>query len=360
VSGLVISGCGVLSPAGLGLAPLADSLADAADDRSTPGAGTTPPANPGALADFDVRLHLGRKGTSFLDRATALTLVACSQALEDSGLRVDDDNRHRVGVTVGTTVGSLRSMSDYTRETLVEERPYLVNPALFPNTVMNCAAGQSAIRYGLRGINATIAGGRAAFLSVLRYAASAVSRGYADAMLVGAVEELSPHRAWATHLSEPPGVVAGEGAAVFVLEGADAARGAGRHVDAEVLAVTAGFGAGGRVEEALRGCVRRALARTDVDTGLVTLVTAGRPRDAVVVEAARALGVAAVERVPVASVLGECHAASCALEVAALLALHRDEPARDGRVSLVAGITPEGGAVTALLRGFSRVGADHQ
>jgi 3-oxoacyl-[acyl-carrier-protein] synthase II len=349
---LEITGCGVLSAAGIGMEALLSALTADEPDGA--------PAGDFSVPDFDVRTFLGRKGTAFLDRSTALALVACGQALEDSGLRIDAGNRERVGVVLGTSVGSLRSMSDYTRETLVEERPYLVNPALFPNTVMNCAAGQSAIRYGLRGINATIAGGRAAFLSVLRYAASAVSRGYADAMLVGAVEELSPHRAWATHLSEPPGVVAGEGAAVFVLEGADAARGAGRHVDAEVLAVTAGFGAGGRVEEALRGCVRRALARTDVDTGLVTLVTAGRPRDAVVVEAARALGVAAVERVPVASVLGECHAASCALEVAALLALHRDEPARDGRVSLVAGITPEGGAVTALLRGFSRVGADHQ
>src|SRR5207248_2320963 len=87
--------------------------------------------------------------------ATIESLGAGERELEDGGLEVDDRGRGRVGVVLGTTVGSLRSMSDYTRETLIEERPYLVSPALFPNTVMNCAAGQSAIRHGLAGINAT-------------------------------------------------------------------------------------------------------------------------------------------------------------------------------------------------------------
>lgn len=344
---LAITGCGVLSPAGIGLAPLAAALANGGGPEES------------ALADFDARQHLGRKGTAFLDRATALGLVACGQALEDSGLAVDDGNRHRVGVALGTTVGSFQSMSDYTRETLIEERPYLVNPALFPNTVMNCATGQSAIRYGLRGINATVAGGQLGILAVLRYAANALRRGYADAMLAGAIEELTPHRAWAAEVTGA-GPRVGEGAVVLVLEGRDAAVAAGRHVDAELLAVRAGFSPGGTaagMTRTLAACIRRAMADAGVEPGQVALVTSGSPGDEA---AARALGLVSTEPVPVRPVMGECHALAAALQVSALLARHRDDPGRDDRVSLVTAVTPEGGVAAGLIRGFSRAGAGRE
>lgn len=346
MSALAITGCGVLSPAGIGLRPLAAALA--------PGAGA-----PAGLADFDAREHLGRKGTVFFDRCTSLGLVACGQALADSGLEVTDANRHRIGVALGTTVGSFRSMSDYTRETLVEERPYLVNPALFPNTVMNCAAGQSAIRYGLRGINATVAGGHLAILAVLRYAANALRRGYADAMLAGAVEELTPHRAAAVAVTGA-GARAGEGAVVLVVEDREAALAAGRHVDAEVLAVRAAFSPGGTpagVVQTLARCVRRALEEAGLEPGQVALVTSGAPGDET---AARALGVVTTEPIPVRPVMGECHALGAALQVSALLARHRDDPSRDERVSLVTAVTPEGGVAAGLIRGFSRGGAGRE
>jgi 3-oxoacyl-[acyl-carrier-protein] synthase II len=340
---LAITGCGVLSPAGFGLQPLTAALAGGGPETS-------------ALADFDAREHLGRRGTVFFDRCTALGLVACGQALDDSGLDVNDGNRHRVGVALGTTVGSFRSMSDYTRETLIEERPYLVNPALFPNTVMNCVAGQSAIRYGLRGINATVAGGQLAILAVLRYAANALRRGYADAMLAGAVEELTPHRAWAAEVTGA-GSRVGEGAVVLVVEDRDAALAAGRHVDGEVLSVRAGFSPGGTpagVTQVLAGCVRRALAEAGLEPGQVALVTSGAPGDEA---AAEALGLVSTEPIPVRPVLGECHALGAALQVSALLARHRHDPGRDDRVSLVTSVTPEGGVAAGLIRGFSRGGA---
>jgi 3-oxoacyl-[acyl-carrier-protein] synthase II len=335
----------VVSPAGVGLSPLAAALA---------GQGAT-----NALADFDARAHLGRRGTVFLDRCTALGLVACGQALDDSGLDVNDGNRHRVGVALGTTMGSLRSMSDYTRETLVEERPYLVNPALFPNTVMNCAAGQSAIRYGLRGINATVAGGPLGILAVLRYAANVLRRGYADAMLAGAVEELTPHRAAAVEVTGA-GDRVGEGAVVLVVEDREAALAAGRHVDGELLSVRAAFSPGGTpagVTRTLAACVRRALAEAGLEPGQVALVTSGTPGDEA---AARALGLLTTEPIPVRQVMGECHAIAAALQVSALLSRHRDDPGRDDRVSLVTAVTPEGGVAAGLIRGFSRGGAHRE
>ncbi|GAB3935154.1 hypothetical protein GCM10027614_09420 [Micromonospora vulcania] len=229
-----------------------------------------PAAEAPAIADFDVRRLLGRKGTSFLDRATALAMVACGRALADGELTPDDDNRHRVGVVLGTTTGSLKSTMDFSRETLVQDKPYLVNPVLFPNTVMNCASGQAAIRYGLRGVNATVAGGPLAFLYALRYALNAIRRGYADALLVGGVEEYTPNTAWAAELAGTG--PAGEAAAVYLLR--RPTPGDAVAPRAEVLAVATGFAPDGTAD-GLDGCVRRALVTARVRPAEVWAVAGG-------------------------------------------------------------------------------------
>lgn len=338
---LEITGCGVLSAAGIGMEALLSALTADEPDGA--------PAGDFSVPDFDVRTFLGRKGTAFLDRSTALALVACGQALEDGGLRIDAGNRERVGVVLGTSVGSLRSMSDYTRETLVEDRPYLVNPALFPNTVMNCAAGQSAIRYGLAGVNATVAGGELAFLSVLRYAAGALRRGDVAALLAGAVEELSPHRSRAVQLvPDGPPAGAGEAAAVFVVEAA----GSGRPADAEVLAVTAGFDPDGD-SGALRDRLFAALEAAGADPARVSLAAGAEAADgleAVAVE----LGIGEVRRFPWRTRLGACQAAAAGLQVATLVALHRQAAANGGRLWALAGREPDGAVAAAVLRVHGR------
>ncbi len=57
---------------------------------------------------------------------------------------------------------------------------------------MNCAAGQSRIKFGLQGPNVTVAGGPMAMLNVLRYTRNLINWVYAEALLAGAVEEFSP------------------------------------------------------------------------------------------------------------------------------------------------------------------------
>lgn len=314
-----------------------------------------------ALAGFDVRAHFGRKGTSFYDRATSLAAVACHGALEDARPRLDDVPAERVGLVLGTTMGSFKSTCDYSRETLEQEKPYLVNPLLFPNTVMNCAAGQSAIRFGLRGVNSTIAGGRTALFQALRYAANALDRGHADAVLAGAVEEFTPHRAWASHLANQLAgrdVTTGEAAAVFVLGRP------GPGTDADVLAVATGYGPGGgeRADRALEGCVRRALRQAEVAAEDVTAVLTGEldtgPEDEYG-PATAALG-HRPPRTLVSRLYGECDAATGALELAAVLAGHRDDPGRDGQLSLLTARDRDGAVAAAIVRGWSRAGAGRE
>jgi 3-oxoacyl-[acyl-carrier-protein] synthase II len=337
---LRVAGWAALSPAGSGAAALYGGLSRSAT---------------GALPDFDVRQLLGRKGTSAFDRATAMAVVACGQALADSGLTVDDANRRRVGVALGTTMGSLQSTADYSKETLIQDRPYLVNPMLFPNTVMNRAAGQAAIWYGLKGVNATVAGGPLASFHALRYAHNALRRGYADVMLAGGVEELTEYRS-AAHQRSGATVPAGEAAAVLVLRRAgeptdpDSAAG-----EAEILATVCGFAPPQALADGLAGCVARCLAQAGVAAEQVAVVVTGVAGDDAVVR--RALAGLGAPRLHLAEAFGDCQAAAGALQAATALARHRAGGIPDGAVSLLVGYGPRGAVAASVMRGYGRAGA---
>jgi 3-oxoacyl-[acyl-carrier-protein] synthase II len=311
---------------------------------TTPAGEDLPPAPAAVVEGFDIRAELGRKGTSSFDRVTGLAVVCCRETLRAGGL-AGGDRPERVGVALGTTVGSQQSTSDYTRETLVHDKPYLVNPMLFPNTVMNCAAGQVAIRFGLRGVNATIAGGPLAFLNSVRYAVNLIGRGYADVMLTGAAEEFSPHRAWAAHLTGATREVAcGEAAAMFALRRAAAAdTGAD-----QILAVATAYGPGGgeAAEDALTGCVNRVLERGGHPGADVGVLVTGESTERARHEygpAVRALGHKPRRLLP-KTTFGECDAAAGAVALAALLA--EGEPG----IGLLTGRSPDGAVGAALVR----------
>jgi 3-oxoacyl-[acyl-carrier-protein] synthase II len=361
VTGLLVTGAGVVSAAGFGLTALTAALAAGSPLRADVTGlfpQPLPYRNAPVLASFDARTLLGRKGTGSIDRATALSLVACGQAIEDSGLPVAG-MADRVGIALGTTVGSLSSSSEYSRETLVAERPYLVNPMLFPNTVMNCAAGHAAIRYGLRGVNSTVAGGQLAFLGALRYAVNVLRRDYADAMLVGAVEEFSPHSAWAHQRlghDGPPG----EAAIVVVLQRPGPPLGDGRRPLAELAAVTSGYRPGGHaagLSGRMAACVRQTLAQAGLQAGqvgsLAVSETGGPESQEIMAEAEEAAAPGGSARqVRVGHVLGDCGAAASALQFAALLASFAERPA-DGppaRPALLAGWSQEGAFGAAVIR----------
>lgn len=368
----MISGWGAVSGYGVGRAaleaifrecgaPRAAALVEAHSLYSEP----LPPGGVHAALEFNVRALLGRKGTSFLDRRSALAMVACGEALESSGLGVDDGNRHRVGIALGTTCGSFKSMSDFNLQTHIERKPYLVDPAQFPNTVLNCAAGQTAIRFGLKGVNATLAGGPLAFLTTLAYAQNALRRGYGDVIITGAVEELTPHNAWSTHLcrNHRPEVPPGEGAAMFVLESEEGAAAAGRRpiarIESVVIAFCPGGQRGGRLRKSLAECVSRAIAAAHVEAAAIQLVAtcacdpeASQDNDSPIEAAALAdaLGGREYELIDVTSLLGDCQAATGALQMAALLCRGAAAVDRLTPLALLTGWTHDGGVGAAVVR----------
>ena len=368
---LAITGWGVASPIGIGADEFAAAFAAGRDGRTDVSEmfDDEPLPRPDAFAmtEFKAKDHLGRKGTTFLDRGTALAMVACGKAMADAGLEIGEDNETRVGLALGTTAGSVRSTSDYSKATFVEDKPYMVNPLIFPNAVMNGAAGQSAIRYRLKGVNATLAGGPVAVLSALRYARSLIGLDRVDTLLVGAAEEFGPQVAWANEFAmrEHGGdLPAGEGAAMFVVEDAAKARAAGRALDAEILAVEVGTHVPADENDpdvdfspTLAACLRRALSRAGVAADEVHAVASaenGMPaKDSYEDRAITDVLGAGPRRVRVKQQTGEALSASNALQLAALLSMHRGNPGLDGRVSVLTSHTPDGVVGAAVLCGWS-------
>ncbi|RMI45183.1 beta-ketoacyl synthase N-terminal-like domain-containing protein [Streptomyces triticirhizae] len=382
---LRITGCGVLSAAGQGLDALAEALHGARAPVGEPTADPPadfPPAPLRPVTPLDIREFLGRRGTRKLDRFSSLGLAASRLAL--GGPPPEGEDRSTTGVVLATSTGSLRSLAAVARDTLVQELPYLVDPSMFPNTVMNSCAGQIAIWNGLRGLNATVATGQTSSLAALRHARTALARGRADRLLVGGVEELTPAVAWGRHRAGglEPDTPLGEGAALFVVEpaggepaggeAADRTRGTSRDarpetgaetgagaVSAEVLAVEIGYAGGpagrpGGLALGLADCLSRALARAGVEAGEVDVVATGADRHLALAGAEeRALRrvlprAADVRRLSVAEVLGDCYSASGALQLAALLADWRASDSAE-RIGLVTSVGGDGNVACAVV-----------
>lgn len=310
---LVISAWSAVSPFGMG--------SDAFTGGVRTGASALAPAPGGPFAEaalvpeFSAAGVLGRKGTRTMDRVTALAVSTVGRLLEECGPALLD-RPERVGVVLGTGSGSVQSIMDFTRDGLTGDKPYHVDPALFPNTVMNRAAGQSAIWHKIKGPNTTIAGGALTGLLALNYAARLVRGGHADRVLVGAAEEYSEQRAWLEWRgSEGLAGPLGEGGAVFLLE-RESTR-AGRPVLARPAAIRfRGFAEPDGAAPALRECVRGALEHARVDPADVVLVSTDGAEEAAVVAA---LG-RTPEWVRCAPLVGDTSAAAASFQLAAAVA----------------------------------------
>lgn len=353
----VITAWSAVSPFGIGRTAFAEG---ARERRSTVSVlAETGPAGPRddacTVPGFEVRAVLGKKGTRSMDRVTGLAVTAVGALLDDTERSRAVGTGEGAALALGTTTGSAQSMMDFTRDSLTGEQPFFVDPARFPNTVMNCAAGQSAIWYQLKGPNTTIAGGRAAGLHALNYSRRLLAAGRAQTVLCGAAEEYSTARAWLEHHSGDgtPGAPLGEGCAVFLVEPA-AGEDGDQPVLAEILAVELGVVLRDDVAGSLTACLRGALRRSGVDlTEIAAVARSGAPgaegdAEAAVVGELLA-GVDAADLTQVA-LIGDTGAASAAFQTAALLAHAEDDRTVAGKVGLVTSVDRTGTVGCALLR----------
>ncbi|MBV8201672.1 MAG: beta-ketoacyl synthase chain length factor [Acidobacteria bacterium] len=409
---VVVTGAGVVSPLGDSPAALHRALAAGTSARKpielfeTSGIGCH---EAGEIRPFDPQAYVGERNLRPLDRTSRLLVVAAQLALADAGwapgtLRrpapatdapgsaassppgeaaaTDAPPAAEVGLVVGTTFCSVRTIAEFDRRAL-RLGPSHASPLDFANSVINAAAGQAAIWHGLRGVNSTLGGGEASGLQAIAQAAELLRAGRAEAVLAGGAEELcfesffGYYRARRLCGSRQPGAGTeewpvpfearrngfslAEGAALLLLEEAAAAAARGASVHAEVLGWGAAFAAAAG-EEGLQDAVARAVklalgdaAASPAEIGCLSASASGSSE----VDRAEALGVAAAlgERaasLPVTAIkamLGEGLGVSAAWQAVDLV-----ETMRDGELPGIAGLErlepglPLGGASAATRR----------
>jgi 3-oxoacyl-[acyl-carrier-protein] synthase II len=146
----------------------------------------------GEVTDFDPKKILGPAvNVRDLDRATLLLSSATRLCLDDAGIKITADNTNDTGVSVGTTFGSLYSISEFDKEA-IKDGPRYANPSVFPSTVGNSPASRISIIFGVKGFNSTISTGMSAALDAIDYARDFIQLGRAKTILCGSVEALSP------------------------------------------------------------------------------------------------------------------------------------------------------------------------
>lgn len=264
---------------------------------------------------FDAVARFGRRQARFKHRSALLGMAACEAALADSGLKVTDATRDAVGITLGTTAGSITGIVEYGMSSLDSTHPFLVNAARFPNMGLNASAAAAAIHLGVRGANSTAVGGPLAGVAALRHAQIILRAGHVDAVLAGASEEVTGPTVWWARAARET-AAPGEGAAVFMLERRASALAAGRPPRA-VLAAAAVLAA----DPADPTVLAEVLAQTLADAGV-------SPAD-VALAAVRATGVPEVDAAQSAALdracpaprlwsereIGDCYSAHSALQL---------------------------------------------
>ncbi|MEH0819997.1 MULTISPECIES: beta-ketoacyl-[acyl-carrier-protein] synthase family protein [unclassified Micromonospora] len=297
----VITGMGLFSPVGRGVAATFDALTTGQSGLARPPEGH--PAREslevaGLLPPIDPRTVASGPETKVLDRIVVLALLTAADALADAGIEVGRDvDPERIGVIVGG-VGGMSTLESQVVARAARGRA-AVSPYLLTGILPNMPSARIAIAHGIRGYSSAVGTACASGAQSVADAVRLIRCGEADVVLCGASEApLFPTfadtfgnaralaRGWddPTRASRPfdsrrNGFVLAEGAALLVLERAEHAAARGVTAYAEV----AGYGAttdayhptaprpdGAGAAE----CMRRALAGGGVSAGDVGYVNA--------------------------------------------------------------------------------------
>lgn len=209
------------------------------------------------ITQYDLTVKDARKIDIFLQYALAASYQAMQDAMLDDNIETQAINPNRIGVAVGSGIGGISTI-EQTCLDLDKKGPRRVSPFFIPSTVVNMAAGNIAIKYGLKGPNFAIATACTTGTHNIGYGARTIAYGDADIMVVGGAEMatcpagvggFAAARAMSTRNDEPEkasrpwdkdrdGFVLGDGAGVLVLEEYEHAKKRGATIYAEL----AGFG----------------------------------------------------------------------------------------------------------------------
>src|SRR6476620_3910061 len=199
-----------------------------------------------------------KKEIKRLDRFSQFAMVADYEAVLDSGLDFSKEDPYRCGVILGSGIGGLHEIEEGCAK-LILKGPDRVSPFVVPKMTLNAAGGNLSIRYGLKGINYSVATACASANNAIGDALHAIQRGTADVIITGGTESAitqmglagfqnmkalstrneDPQRASRPFDAERDGFVLSEGAGLLILEEYEHAKNRGARIYCELV----GFGA---------------------------------------------------------------------------------------------------------------------
>ncbi len=261
---VVVTGLGIISPVG-------NEITTAWDNVVSGRSGITPITHfdasgftttfGGCIKDFDASDYIPAKDVRKMDPFIHFGVAAAQQAVEQSGVTVDDYASERIGVAMGSGIGGLATIEANYAKYAKAGTPRKISPFFVPGSIINMIAGHVSINYGFQGPNIALVTACTTATHCIGIAARTIAYGDADVMLAGGAEfpitvlglgGFCSARALSTRNDDPEGAsrpwdkdrdgfVLSAGGACLVLEEYEGAKARGADIIAEVV----GFGMSG-------------------------------------------------------------------------------------------------------------------
>ncbi len=258
---VVITGLGPVTPIGIGKEEYWDSLIAGKSGVSYITRFDTenfPTKIAAEIKNFTPEDYIDKRELRRMDRFTQYALVATFLALKDGKISLENEDKERIGVVLGSGIGGMETL-EMEHLKLLEKGPRRVSPVFIPMMISNMASGQISIYYGLKGPSMVITTACASGTHAIGEAFRMIQRGICDLIITGGSEAaitpialagFSSMKALSTRNEEPSkasrpfdkgrdGFVMGEGAGILILEELEHAIKRGARIYAELV----GYGA---------------------------------------------------------------------------------------------------------------------
>lgn len=208
----------------------------------------------GELKGFDPLNYMDRKLAQRVDQYTQYALAASEEAIKDSGLNLENENKERIGVVFGSGIGGFKTFQTQAGNLFEAKGPHRISPFFIPMMIPDIAAGRISIKYGLKGPNYATVSACATASHAIGDSLMLIQRGVVDAMVCGgseagicemgiggfnALKALStrndaPEKASRPFEKDRDGFVMGEGGGILILEELEHAKARGAKIYAEL------------------------------------------------------------------------------------------------------------------------------
>lgn len=304
----------------------------------------------GIVRDFDADALIGRHESRKIDRFCQFALAASAQALRDSALPLEQMNRSRIGVYVGSAAGGIQTLLE---QAMINELrgPQRVSPALTAMMISSMASAVISMKYGIHGSTMSPVTACSIGNTAIGEAYRSIRYGHLDAVLAGGAEApindlsiasfgnaaaISSRSHEPTRASRPfdgarDGFVLAEGAGILVLESLTKALQRGANIHAEVIGYGISSDAyhmvlphpeGIGAYNAMKMAIQEASIHLDEIDVISAHATSTKAGDRIETLAIKKLFGAAAARTPITankSMTGHSLGASSALEAIALI-----------------------------------------